>query len=77
MTPPTYSKPKQKLCPSEVQNRRDYRTVFTTRRPLREPVSAKPAGFDPIQSMDQMRTDWIDCKSDRDEVAAILKGGRA
>jgi hypothetical protein len=55
MTPPKFSKPKKKLCPSEIQNRRDYRTIFTIRRPRLEHVSAKPVGASMVQSL---RTVW-------------------
>jgi hypothetical protein len=51
MTPPKFSKPKQKLCPSEVQNRRDYRTIFSIRRPKMEHISTKPVGAGMVQSL--------------------------
>lgn len=51
MTPPKFAKPKQKLCASEIQNRRDYKTVFSIRRPKMEHISTKPVGAGMIQSL--------------------------
>ncbi len=51
MTPPKFAKPKQKLCASEIQNRRNYKTVFSIRRPRLEHVSTKPVGAGMHQSL--------------------------
>ena len=51
MTAPKFSKPKRELCSSEIQNRRDYRTIFSIRRPKMEHISTKPVGAGMIQSL--------------------------
>ena len=55
MKPPTFSKPKRKLCPSEINNRRDYKTTFTIRKPAAEYYCYRVSGIEPIQSL---RTVW-------------------
>lgn len=51
MTPPKFAKPKRELCSSEIQNRRDYKTVFSIRRSKQERISTKPVGAGMIQSL--------------------------
>jgi hypothetical protein len=65
MTPPKFAKPKQKLCASEIQNRRDYKTVFSIRRPKLEHISTKPVGAGMIQSL---RPVWDESEKAEEEM---------
>jgi hypothetical protein len=48
---PTFSKPKRKLCPSEINNRRDYKTTFTVRKSASEYYCYRVPAIEPIQSI--------------------------
>ena len=73
MTPPTFSKPKRKLCPSEIQQRRDYRTIYSTRITGKQPDAITAREPECWEGTKSLKRDWIECEKDAAEVAAILK----